>query len=645
MRMTIKLAQSLETTHVPWDVGKSHDLYRLNDWGGGYFDINDKGHVVVRPSRSNKGCDLYQLTRSLELRGIDAPILFRFDEILDDRRRTIQEAFDNAIKEWNYQGNYRIAFPLKVNPQGHVVDRIRKGLDGAPLYLEVGSKPELLAVLSLESDSDSIVLCNGYKDAEYIELALMGRKLGFRTIIILEQPYELEYVLKIAEQLSVEAELGVRIKPITRGEGLWSSSAGEKAKFGLTTQQLLVTVNQLKQAEKAHWLRLLHFHVGSQIPSIISYRKVLKEASRMFVEVARLCPSLSFLDVGGGLGVDYDGSHSNFESSMNYSVGEYAEVIVSHIHEACERAGVDHPDIISESGRALVAHHAILVTEVIDVSLGSNGVYPVTDCPSDQEVLIRINELFEEVTVKNLNQTLNEVVGLKEEVLELFMQGRLTLEERAFAEHTLKGLSMKIVSLSSQLRNPPEAVEKLEDSLRDMFFCNFSLFQSALDSWAIDQLFPIIPLQRLTEKPSRRATLADLTCDSDGEVSRFIDLKDVKNYLPCHLPHADEPYYLGIFLVGAYQEILGGLHNLFGDTNVVHVSVPQDGEFEFTEVIHGDTVREVLDYVEYETPRLATQFRQTLERGIRSGNISAEESAYIQKRYKELMDGYTYLVK
>jgi arginine decarboxylase len=576
--MTTSRGSRDEISLTPWDVGKSHDLYRINDWGGGYFDINAKGHVAVRPSRVGPGCDLYELTRSLERRGIYAPILFRFDGILDDRRRTLQHAFDTAIQQWDYRGQYRIAFPLKVNPQGHVVDRIRDTQNAPLISLEVGSKPELLAVLSLGSTPGTLVLCNGYKDAEYIELALMGRKLGYRTIIIIEQPYELPQVFDIAERLSTEAEIGVRIKPSARGEGLWASSSGEKAKFGLTTQELLRAVTQLREAGKSDWLRLLHFHVGSQIPSIISYRRVLKEAARTFVEVSRLCPSITLFDVGGGLGVDYDGSSSNFESSMNYSVQEYADVVVSHIYEACEKAGVPHPDIISESGRALVAHHAILVTEVIDVSPGTNGLLSVEDCPSDHEVLQRAVELYREVTVKNLKETLNEMLGIKEEVLELFMQGDLSLEERAFAEHTLKELSVRIVTLSKELRYVPEAVEKLEDSLRDIFFCNFSLFQSALDSWAIDQLFPIMPLQRLEERPARHATLADLTCDSDGEVSRFIDVKDVKNYLPCHLPNPDESYFIGIFLVGAYQEILGGLHNLFGDTNVAHVSISDDGQ-------------------------------------------------------------------
>jgi arginine decarboxylase len=629
-----------------WKVDNSSDLYRVRDWGEHYFSINELGHVVVRSEPNGPCCDLFELTKSLEQRGIDAPILFRFDGIIRNRTRKLQDAFQKALADYGYHGTYTVAFPLKVNPQGHVVEAIRKSGVHQPIGLEVGSKPELLAVLSLQWEPNSLLLCNGYKDDEYIELALMARKLGRRSIIIIEQFYELDKVLAIAERLHVEAELGVRIKPSSKSAGLWSASSGDKAKFGLTTTQILKLLTLLESRNKLGWLSLLHFHIGSQIPAIHTYRKVLKEATRMYVELAKRCPSMSLLDVGGGLGVDYDGSSSNFESSMNYSVQEYADSIVAAVYEACEEAGVRHPDLVSESGRALVAHHAILVTEVIDVAPGINGTPPPEECPFDDDLLQRLHELYTGVVLKNFQETLNEMLGLREDIIEHFVQGKLGIEERAYAEQVLKYLSQKLVNLSQNLRYIPDELKSLEDTLRDTYFCNFSLFQSMLDSWAIDQLFPIMPIQRLGERPKRRATLADLTCDSDGEISRFIDLRDVNNYLLCHEPRWDEGgYYIGVFLVGAYQEILGGLHNLFGDTNVVHVDVAPDGSVEINEIVQGDTIREVLDYVEYTVPTLTSQFRLSLELAIRQGAITLEESAQFQRKYRQVLDGYTYLVR
>lgn len=628
-----------------WHVDQSSDLYRINDWGEHYFGVNEQGHVIVRAEPNGPACDLYELVKSLEQRGIDAPILFRFDGIIRNRTNKLQDAFDVAIAEYGYEGRYTIAFPLKVNPQGHVVEAIRKASVNRPIGLEVGSKPELLAVLSLPWEQHSLLLCNGYKDDEYIELALMARKLGRRSIIIIEQFYELEKLLTIADRLGIEAEIGLRIKPSSKSAGLWSASSGDKAKFGLTTTQILKAISLLDERGKLEWVSLLHFHIGSQIPSIHSYRKVLKEATRMYVELAKRCPSLTLLDVGGGLGVDYDGSSSNFESSMNYSVQEYADSIVAAVNEACIEAEVRHPDLISESGRALVAHHAVLVTEVIDVAPGINGTPPPEECPFDHDLLQRLHELYRDVVIKNFQETLNEMLALREDVLEHFVQGKIGIEERAYAEQLLKYLIQKLVNLSTGLRNVPDELKSLEDTLRDTYFCNFSLFQSMLDSWAIDQLFPIMPIQRLGERPQRRATLADLTCDSDGEISRFIDLRDVNNYLLCHEPKWDEGYYIGVFLVGAYQEILGGLHNLFGDTNVVHLDFAADGTLEVNEIVQGDTIREVLDYVEYTVPNLTSQFRLSLERAIRQGAITLEESAQYQRKYRQILDGYTYLVR
>lgn len=629
-----------------WSVGKSLDLYRTLDWSGGYFDINEEGNVIVRPSRGQEQLDLFKLTQSLKQRGIEAPILFRFDGIIRDRTKHIQEAFQTAIESWAYKGSYRVTYPIKVNQQRHVVDTVRRSGAIKNLGLEVGSKPELLAVLAIHDLPDAPLLCNGYKDSEYIELALMGKKLGRRTIIIVEQYYELAQVLTIADQLGVEAEIGIRMKPSTKGSGLWNASSGDKAKFGLNTTEILFAINQLKEAGRIDWLKLLHFHIGSQIPSIVSVKKVLKEATRMYIEIAKLCPSLCLFDIGGGLGVDYDGSSSNFESSMNYTIGEYAESVVAAIFEACEKADIAHPDIISESGRALVAHHAVLVAEVIDVSPSLYGTIPHGDGKtSSHELVQKLVELYEMASVKNCLETFNDAQAIKEDILEQFNSGNLSLLDRAHAERTYRHLITKLASLSKQLKHVPEDLEKLDSALTDTFFCNFSVFQSMPDSWAIDQLFPIMPIHRLKEEPNRKAVLADLTCDSDGEISRFIDLKDVKEYLMCHFPRDEEPYYIGVFLIGAYQEILGDLHNLFGDTNAVHVSIDEEGHVDFTDVVKGDTVREVLEYVEYDCDDLIKSFRVSLEKSIRENVLTPEESGKFQKRFRDALDGYTYLVK
>lgn len=629
-----------------WNTEKGLETYRISEWGGGYFSANSEGNITVSPGRDGSKCDLFDLVKNLKDRGIEPPILIRFDGIIKDRIKSIQEAFQKAIEAWNYGGNYRVTYPIKVNQQKHVVETVRTSGHLRNLGLEVGSKPELLAVLAMHDLPDAPLLCNGYKDSEYIELALLGRKFGRRSIIIVEQFYELNEVLKIASQLNVEAEIGFRMKPSTKGSGLWVSSSGDCAKFGLNTTQIIAGIEILNEQGKLDWLKLLHFHVGSQIPAINAFKKVLKEATRMYVELAALAPSLSILDIGGGLAVDYDGSSSNFESSMNYSLDEYAESVVAAIYEACDQAGLSHPDIISESGRALVAHHAVLVTEVIDMAPALYGESPTVEtAPSEHPLVLKALELYQDINQKNCVQTLHEAAELKDDILEQFTAGNLTLSDRAYAERMYRHLLSKIRLHAAGLKQKPEDLDKVEDELRDLFFCNFSVFQSAPDSWAIDQLFPIAPIHRLGEEPVRRGILADLTCDSDGQIDRFIDLKDISSSLPLHALREDQPYYLGVFLVGAYQEILGDLHNLFGDTNAVHVNIDVDGEVEITEVVRGDTVREVLEYVEYDAGELQNRLRMSLERAIRGGQLSNDEMAKIQKRYREALDGYTYLVK
>ena len=444
-----------------WTVNRSAELYRIADWGQGYFDINPSGNVVVKPQRTADSCDLYELVQSLRARGIEAPILFRFDGIIRDRIKQIQEAFRDAMTAWNYDGAYRVTYPIKVNQQSHVVDTVRKAGFIKNLGLEVGSKPELLAALAFHDLPDAPLLCNGYKDSEYIELALLGRKIGRRSIIIVEQLYELTSVLEIAERLGVDAELGIRMKPTTKGGGLWNASSGDKAKFGLNTHEIVSAIETLQKTGKEDWLKLLHYHIGSQIPAIGSVKKILKEATRMFVELSELCPSLCFFDIGGGLGVDYDGSNTNFESSMNYTIPEYADTVVSAIFEACDKANLPHPDIISESGRAIVAHHAVLVMEVIDVAPALYGDAPVAPGPEQHEILDKLFELYEGASLKNCHEYFNDAVELKENILEQFIAGTMTLKDRSVGERIFRHLIVKLRAIAQGLKYIPEDLEKI----------------------------------------------------------------------------------------------------------------------------------------------------------------------------------------
>lgn len=623
-------------------LAQNEQFYWTQRWGAPYFGINQKGHVSVKPYRQGPEGDLFELVEALVQRGIEAPILIRFDDIIRDRIRYLQAAFDAAIQEFEYQNTYRIAFPIKVNPQCHVVELIEQTGQTHQLGLEVGSKPELLAVMTFSENLQALLLCNGYKDAEYIELALMARKLGRRSIIIIEQPYELQLVLDVAQRLNVEAEIGFRMKLSNKGAGRWETSGGDLAKFGLNIHEIVLCLEQLEKAQKTEWLKLLHFHIGSQITSIKAVKKALQEASRMYTELARLCPSLCFFDAGGGLGVDYDGTKTTSDSSMNYSVEEYARDVVSAIGEACQKAEIPHPTLITESGRALVAHHAILVTEVIDVAPTVDPTMQLDPPPSDHDLLVTISDLYQNVTPETCQEALHDAYELKESILENFMYGNLSLHERSYAEKVYRHLIAKIRLLSKQLSNIPEDLEKLNDILFDTYFCNFSVFQSLPDSWAIEQLFPVMPIHRLHEEPTRRGILADMSCDSDGKINRFVGRREQHRDLPLH-QFQNSPYYLGVFLVGAYQEILGGLHNLFGDANAVHVELDEEGQWVIKHVVEGDTIEEVLAYVQYNPQQLLKQLRVLIEKALKSGRLSNAESAKLQKRFKESLESYTYL--
>jgi arginine decarboxylase len=629
-----------------WKTSDSGELYQIDGWGGGYFRVASDGRVRVHP-RGKKGpsCDLFELVDRLNRRGISSPVLFRFDDVIRDRVRTIQDAFYEAIKETDYRGSYQLAYPIKVNQQYHVVETVRCANDGGPLALEVGSKPELLAVMAIHDQPDALMICNGYKDSEYIELAMLAVKLGRRPIIVIEQLDDVDLVLRLHERLGVRVELGVRMKPSSKGAGRWDESGGDKAKFGLSSLDIIQAVERLERAGKRDWLKLLHYHVGSQITSIGAVTRVIREATRVYTELARLCPSLCMFNAGGGLGVDYDGSRTTFHSSMNYTVSEYAQEVVYGLMERCNETGLPHPEIISESGRATVAHHAVLVVEATDMLHGVGTRSGLHDTPTDHELLRDLLDLFRDLTVKNCRETLHEALVLRDDVLEQFIRGDLSLAQRGHAERVLRHLIAKLHGMSTELKRPLEELSRLESDLHDTYFCNFSIFQSIPDAWAIDHVFPIMPIHRLDEEPTRNAVLADLTCDSDGKVDGFIDARGVRRSMRLHHVLPDKPYYVGIFLVGAYQEILGDLHNLFGDTNAVHVNMDEDGRPRFRAIVRGDTMREVLEYVQYSERELLERLQQASEQALLAGTITDAEARAIYRRYSEALGGYTYLVK
>lgn len=628
-----------------WNNNASSELYRIDSWGAGYFKINEQGNVSVSPHRNDQWVDLHSIVEDLVRRGVKAPHLIRFDGIIRERASQIKDAFKKAMVECEYNGSYTLTYPVKVNQQRQVVESVKRCANGTSIGLEIGSKPELLAVLAMhDTEHEGLLLCNGYKDSQLIELALLSRKLGLRPIIIVEQFYELDTILRAAQEVGVDPEIGLRMNPSYKGAGRWAGSAGENAKFGLTPFEIVEAVKLLKQHGKLDCVKLLHFHMGSQITSIAAIKRVLKEATRMYAELAKMCPSICFLDVGGGLGVDYDGSSTNFESSMNYTLEQYARDVVWELRQMCDDCNLPHPNIVSESGRALVAHHAVLITEVMDVAQVGEPPAEIELPPSDNEKIQELLVLYRDLNLKNIHETFNDAQGLREEFLTNFVAGTLNLEERAFAERVLRFLFTRINQLKSGLKVVPEDLEALEGMLKDMYFCNFSVFQSLLDSWAIEQLFPIMPIHRLTQEPSRKAVIADLTCDSDGKIDRFIDLREVKRYINLHPFHPDQPYYLGVFLVGAYQECLGNLHNLFGDTNAVHVEVDEAGQPRITSIVEGDTIREVLHYVQYSPDDLLGRINNSIENARRKNGLSAEDAAALVRRYKESLGGYTYLL-
>ncbi|HEY7769210.1 biosynthetic arginine decarboxylase [Longimicrobium sp.] len=623
-----------------WSIEDSRELYNVEGWGIGYFDINDKGHVSVHPTKDPaRGLDLYELATDLEAQGVGLPLLLRFSDILRTRIENLGERFATAIRDFDYQGGYTTVYPIKVNQQRHVVEEIVAFGERHGVGLEVGSKPELQAVLALTERTDHLIVCNGYKDEEFMRLALMGQKLGHRVVIVIEKPGEVDVLLRVAADMGVVPMAGVRIKLSATGSGRWSESAGERSKFGLNASQLMRVLDKLREAGKLDALKLIHFHLGSQIQDIRNIKLGMTEVARYYVELRQIGVNVEYVDVGGGLGVDYDGSRSATSASVNYSMQEYANDIVYALAEACRENEVPMPHVISESGRALTAHHALLLINVIDLETQSPEA--LDEVSEEDHLLVQeLAGVLRELDGRSMREVYHDASFIKEQLQNHFNSGTLTLRERAIGERYWLAIMNRVAQLAA--RDPEEyedILPELHGMLIDRYFCNFSLFQSLPDSLAIDQLFPIMPVHRLNEEPTRRGTLQDVTCDSDGKIDQFVGWRKSKPSLELHAFDHGEPYVLGIFLTGAYQEILGDLHNLFGDTNAVHIKLTDSG-YEIGDLVHGDTITEVLNYVQFNTQDLIGTFRRKIANA--KGLTRAEANAFIAD-YIAGLAGYTYL--
>ena len=629
-----------------WKIQDSVDLYSVNLWGQGYFSVNNSGNLTVRPEKTTtREIDVKALIDQLQARGISVPVLLRFPGVLKHRLEEIAQSFKNATTEFNYGGKYVCIYPIKVNQQSHVVGEYLEY--GKPLGfgIEAGSKPELFAVLGLVDNTETPIVCNGFKDDEFIETVILASKIGKKIIPIVEKFTELELIVKYALKHNVRPRIGVRVKLASRGVGRWESSAGIRSKFGLTIPEVLKALEYLKELKMEDCLQLLHFHMGSQVSNIRNIKAAISEAARIYTELKLAGANMQYLDVGGGLGVDYDGSNTNFESSINYTLQEYANDVVFRVKTVCDEAGVPHPTIMSESGRAIISYHSMLIFNVLGKSSYEEAkrekfTTPTADTPQPLRDLHAINTGY---TTKNYLENYHDAAQAREEAINLFNLGYLSLEGRAEAESLFWTVCEKVMKTAAEAHEAPEELEGLQEILADTYFCNFSLFQSMPDSWAIGQLFPVMPIHRLDEEPTRRAILADITCDSDGKIDEFIALREVKKTLELHQYRPGHQYYVGVFLIGAYQEILGDLHNLLGDTNAVHVSLDENNEIVLDHVVEGDTVAEVLSYVQYDPKELVTRFRRDVERAVREKRVTIEDSALLLRFYVDGMGGYTYL--
>ena len=630
-----------------WTIDEAREHYNIKGWGAGYFDINSKGNIVVRPdSKSAHHIDLKELVDDIQAKGYSLPVLIRFSDILKASIANLANSFQNSIDEYGFEGQYHGVYPIKVNQQRQVVEEIVKFGQPFNIGLEAGSKPELHAILAILDNPEALLICNGYKDEAFIRLALMSQKLGKKVFIVVEKLDELALIEKVARELGVQPNIGLRIKLVSAGQGRWSSSAGEHSKFGLNTMELMEALEIAKNKNILDCVKLIHFHLGSQITNIRRIKDSLKEVGRFYSELMKFGCNIQYIDVGGGLGIDYDGSRSTFASSTNYSVQEYANDVVYHLLEICKAEDLPHPNIISESGRAMTAHHSILVVNVLDVTSFPEWSDQIKISADASEVVKEIFNVLDSTSNKNLIESWHDAVHLKDEAQSQFLLGLISLNDRAMTERIYWGICRKIEKLSSRLKFLPDDIRSLKTKLADKYFCNFSIFQSVPDSWAIDQVFPVVPLNRLHEEPDRDATLADITCDSDGRIDTFIGThRGTENTLRVHSLEPGESYSLCIFLTGAYQEILGDLHNLFGDTNTVHVSLKEDGSLNYEQIIEGEDVTDVLDYVQFSADELAGRIDGFLIGCVQRGVVTQKEADDFLNLYKVGLDGYTYLVK
>ena len=626
-----------------WRIEDSAELYNINGWGRQYFSINEAGHVCVTPKQGYASVDLKDVMDELQVRDVSAPVLLRFPDILDNRIEKISNCFKTSAEEYNYKGNNFIIYPIKVNQMRPVVEELVTHGQKFNIGLEAGSKPELHAVLATNIQENALIICNGYKDADYVKLALLAQKMGRRIYLVAEKLNELRLITDIARQIDVKPNIGIRIKLSSSGSGKWEESGGDQSKFGLNSSELLEALDYLDRNHAAECLKLIHFHIGSQITKIRHIKNALREAMQFYVQLSRKGFNIEFVDIGGGLGVDYDGTrNSSSESSMNYSIQEYANDAVSALVDVCEKNELKHPNIITESGRSLAAHHSVLIFEALETT--QMPVWKDSEELADDahELARELYDIWERLDQQRMFESWHDSLQIREEALNLFSLGLLDLETRSQVEKLFWSIAREVGELAASMKHPPEELRKVSKILPDKYFCNFSLFQSLTDAWAIDQIFPIIPIQRLDEKPTRTCTLQDITCDSDGKIAHFVTDHGATNALPVHVVKRDEPYYLGVFLVGAYQEILGDMHNLFGDTNAVHISVYKD-RYEIDRIIDGETVADVLDYVQYSPKKLVRNVETWVTASMKAGKITPEEGREFLSNYRSGLYGYTYL--
>ena len=627
-----------------WRIEDSNELYGINGWGVNYFRINDKGNVAVTPRKDGVEVDLKEVMDELALRDVSAPVLVRFPDIIDNRIEKTATCFDKAAKEYGHTAENFIIYPIKVNQISPVVEEVIKHGKKFNLGLEAGSKPELHAVLAVNMDSDSLIVCNGYKDQDYIELALLAQKMGKRIYIVVEKYNELEIITRTAKKLGVRPNMGIRIKLAASGSGKWEESGGDASKFGLTSGELLIALKYIEENDMKDCLKLIHFHIGSQITKIRRIQFALTEAAQFYVQLHKMGFNIEFVDCGGGLGVDYDGTRSsNSESSVNYSIQEYINDCLYTFVEASDRNQIPHPNIISEGGRSLSAHHSVLILEAFESTHQPSMDEKWEASPEDHKLVRDLSEIWDKVSARSMLEDWHDAEQIREEGLDLFRHGLIDLKTRAQIESVYWSITREVNAIAHTQKHMPDELRKLDKVLADKYYCNFSLFQSMPDSWAIDQFFPIMPIHRLNEKPDHNATLQDITCDSDGKIETFVQYGRQTTYLPLHGLKPGEPYYIGVFLVGAYQEILGNMHNLFGDTNAVHVSVNEDGSYSIDQIIDGETVADVLDYVQYDPKQLMRRLETWVDKAIAEERISTREGQDFLSNFQRGLYGYTYL--